>query len=92
MSATIGNLNEISKFLNAESFTEDFRPVELTEYVKCGNSVYRVDWTEEENLVPVRTLLSPIPGTITRESRYFYVNTAGYVHPYMARSPLLLWY
>lgn len=62
MSATIGNLEEISKFLNAETYTGDFRPVELTEFVKCGESIYRVDWKADDALIPVRTLSSPVPG------------------------------
>lgn len=43
MSATIGNMNEISKFLNADQYTRDFRPVELKEYVKCGTDILRIN-------------------------------------------------
>ncbi|PNF35324.1 hypothetical protein B7P43_G04834 [Cryptotermes secundus] len=43
MSATIGNLHEIATFLDAEMFTQDFRPVELKEYVKCENKLYAVN-------------------------------------------------
>lgn len=42
MSATIGNLKELAQFLNADIYSKDFRPVELTEYVKCGSDLMRV--------------------------------------------------
>lgn len=42
MSATIGNLNEIAKFLNADVYTRDFRPVELKEYIKCGSDLLQI--------------------------------------------------
>ncbi|KAJ8984879.1 hypothetical protein NQ317_002719 [Molorchus minor] len=44
MSATIGNLPDICKFLNADVYTQDFRPVELTEYVKCGKEIAKINW------------------------------------------------
>jgi POLQ-like helicase len=44
MSATIGNLHEVATFLDAEIYTQDFRPVELKEYVKCDDGLYGVDW------------------------------------------------
>lgn len=43
MSATIGNLHEIATFLDAEMYTQDFRPVELKEYVKCADELYAVN-------------------------------------------------
>ena len=50
MSATIGNLDEICKFLDADVYTRNFRPVELTEYVKCGEELGRINWnaTDED--------------------------------------------
>ncbi|ALC43373.1 mus301 [Drosophila busckii] len=59
MSATIGNLNEISNFLNADVYTRGFRPVELREYIKCGTDVLEVKAagaTLEEMFVPQRTV------------------------------------
>jgi hypothetical protein len=44
MSATIGNLYEVARFLDAETYTQDFRPVELKEYVKCEDGLYAVNW------------------------------------------------
>ncbi|KDR16820.1 helicase POLQ-like isoform X2 [Zootermopsis nevadensis] len=44
MSATIGNLHEVAKFLDAETYAQDFRPVELKEYVKCEDGLYAVNW------------------------------------------------
>lgn len=43
MSATIGNLSEISHFLRADVYTRGFRPVELKEYIKCGKDLLRID-------------------------------------------------
>jgi len=42
MSATIENKHEISQFLDADLYVRNFRPVELTEYIKFGKELYRV--------------------------------------------------
>ncbi|BFF99603.1 helicase POLQ-like [Drosophila madeirensis] len=59
MSATIGNLSEISAFLNADVYTRGFRPVELKEYIKCGSDLLEINssgHTLEEIFVPSRTV------------------------------------
>ncbi|XP_053599806.1 helicase POLQ-like [Plodia interpunctella] len=56
MSATIGNLPEVAKFLRADVFQRQFRPVELTEYVKLGDMLYKIVWGDEMELVPERQL------------------------------------
>ncbi|XP_034104144.1 helicase POLQ-like [Drosophila albomicans] len=59
MSATIGNLNEISMFLNADVYTRGFRPVELKEYIKCGKDILQINsagQTMEEIFVPTRSV------------------------------------
>ncbi|XP_011195751.1 helicase POLQ-like isoform X2 [Zeugodacus cucurbitae] len=43
MSATIGNLSEVSTFLKADVYTRSFRPVELKEYIKCGNDILAIN-------------------------------------------------
>lgn len=43
MSATIGNLEQLSDFLNADIYTRGFRPVELKEFIKCGNDILEVN-------------------------------------------------
>lgn len=48
MSATLGNVGDLQTFLKAENYTNDFRPVELKEYVKIKDSIYEVDPREEE--------------------------------------------
>ncbi|XP_039302244.1 helicase POLQ-like isoform X2 [Solenopsis invicta] len=55
MSATIGNLMEIAQFLNADTYSQNFRPVKITEYVKCGNDMWVVDFNSEELLVDMST-------------------------------------
>ncbi|KAK5650132.1 hypothetical protein RI129_001161 [Pyrocoelia pectoralis] len=44
MSATIGNLSDLCQFLNADVYTRNFRPVELIEYVKCGQKIAKVNF------------------------------------------------
>ncbi|XP_038213601.1 helicase POLQ-like isoform X2 [Zerene cesonia] len=57
MSATIGNLPDLAQFLQAEVYQRDFRPVELTEYVKLGNMLHKIVWNEGSmELVPDRVL------------------------------------
>ncbi|GAB6033238.1 hypothetical protein CHUAL_012841 [Chamberlinius hualienensis] len=43
MSATIGNLDDLKEFLNAEIYTGDFRPVELKEYIKINNKIFHIN-------------------------------------------------
>uniref|UniRef100_A0A672NTU3 Helicase, POLQ like n=1 Tax=Sinocyclocheilus grahami TaxID=75366 RepID=A0A672NTU3_SINGR len=47
MSATLGNVGDLQTFMKAENYTNDFRPVELKEYVKIKDSIYEVDPREE---------------------------------------------
>ncbi|KAF7283875.1 hypothetical protein GWI33_022906 [Rhynchophorus ferrugineus] len=59
MSATIGNIQEICLFLNAEVYTKDFRPVDLIEYVKCGNEIAKIDWkckSEDDLLTDIKKM------------------------------------
>ncbi|KAF7696983.1 hypothetical protein HF521_005401 [Silurus meridionalis] len=48
MSATLGNVADLLNFLGAENYTNDFRPVQLNEYVKLKDSIYEVDPKEEQ--------------------------------------------
>ncbi|XP_056140877.1 helicase POLQ-like [Lampris incognitus] len=56
MSATLGNIKDLQKFLKAENYTSDYRPVQLREYVKLKDSIYEVDPNEEEVLRLSRVL------------------------------------
>ncbi|XP_026152749.1 helicase POLQ-like isoform X2 [Mastacembelus armatus] len=48
MSATLGNIRDLQMFLGAENYTNDFRPVQLKEYVKLKDTIYEVDPKEED--------------------------------------------
>ena len=50
LSATLPNLDTLSKWLAAEFYTADFRPVELIEMILCKNILY------DSKLSPVRSL------------------------------------
>lgn len=59
MSATIGNLDELATFLNADVYNKDFRPVELREHIKCASDILEIrkDAKDiESSFVPVRTV------------------------------------
>lgn len=58
MSATIGNVDDLCQFLNADIFSQNFRPVELVEYVKCGPELAKISYShkEEELLTVVRKI------------------------------------
>uniref|UniRef100_A0A914X3W3 Helicase POLQ-like n=1 Tax=Plectus sambesii TaxID=2011161 RepID=A0A914X3W3_9BILA len=49
MSATLSNTSELCRFLRADSFYSDFRPVRLIERIKLGDWIYRL----EPNAQPV---------------------------------------
>uniref|UniRef100_A0A0C9PWZ8 HELQ_1 protein n=3 Tax=Fopius arisanus TaxID=64838 RepID=A0A0C9PWZ8_9HYME len=48
MSATIGNLDEVARFLKADVYTRNFRPVELKEYIKCEDRIWLINTKEED--------------------------------------------
>ena len=48
MSATVGNLKELAVFLQAELFTDNFRPVELKEFVKVDSDIVKIDKAKVE--------------------------------------------
>ncbi|XP_033891950.2 helicase POLQ-like isoform X3 [Acipenser ruthenus] len=48
MSATLNNVGDLQKFLKAENYSSDFRPVQLKEYVKLSDCIYEVDCKEED--------------------------------------------
>ncbi|KAL8206769.1 UNVERIFIED_CONTAM: hypothetical protein K2H54_024366, partial [Gekko kuhli] len=56
MSATLSNVGDLQKFLKAEYYTSNFRPVELKEYVKIQDSIYEVDSTAEDGFRFARPL------------------------------------
>ncbi|NXD16704.1 HELQ Helicase, partial [Nothocercus nigrocapillus] len=43
MSATLNNVGDLQKFLRADYYTSNFRPVELKEYIKIRDAIYEVD-------------------------------------------------
>ncbi|KAM4708147.1 helicase POLQ-like [Discoglossus pictus] len=56
MSATLNNVGDLQQFLKAEYYTDNFRPVELKEFVKVRDSIYEVDSKAEDNFTFSRLL------------------------------------
>lgn len=69
MSATLNNIAELASFLGAQVYSSDFRPVELSEYVKVGSHLYRMECTKGAakivDLLPVRQIRPP-PSHLSR--------------------------
>ena len=53
MSATLANVALLQKWLDAELYTTDFRPVALQEMIKIGNKIY------DNNLKVIRSITEP---------------------------------
>lgn len=84
MSATIGNLEEISKFLNAELYQRDFRPVQLVEHVKCANVVWVVDTAQEEVFTGAKYVDYKVSGDVLlnySENFIFFISL--FIHLYL---------
>ncbi|KAI6069501.1 ATP-dependent DNA helicase HEL308 [Aix galericulata] len=56
MSATLNNVADLQKFLRAEYYTKNFRPVELKEYIKIRDTIYEVDSKAENGFTFSRLL------------------------------------
>ena len=56
MSATLNNVEDLQKFLQAEYYTSQLRPVELKEYLKINDTVYEVDSRAENGMTFSRLL------------------------------------
>uniref|UniRef100_A0A8B9P6G4 Helicase POLQ-like n=1 Tax=Apteryx owenii TaxID=8824 RepID=A0A8B9P6G4_APTOW len=56
MSATLNNVGDLQKFLQADYYTNNFRPVELKEYIKIRDTIYEVDGKAENGFTFSRLL------------------------------------
>lgn len=73
MSATLGNPSEVCRFLGANLFRTNFRPVALVERIKVHDKLYRLDeegnWRVEKELGGAGT--NKVSGVI-REQKFIY--------------------
>ncbi|XP_055898005.1 helicase POLQ-like isoform X1 [Biomphalaria glabrata] len=70
MSATLNNIKDLQTFLQAEVYSNDFRPVTLQEYVKVEDNIFKVNskaLDEDGFLVHERILTFPYTKEITQE-------------------------
>lgn len=60
MSATLGNPNELCKFLSANKFCTSFRPVKLIERIKMDGTLFQVNeegtWIMEKQLPKIKNV------------------------------------
>ncbi|NXI50898.1 HELQ Helicase, partial [Chloroceryle aenea] len=66
MSATLNNVGDLQKFLQAEYYTNNFRPVELKEYVKIRDTIYTVDSRTESGISFSRVLNFKYSGNLEK--------------------------
>ncbi|XP_041614410.1 helicase POLQ-like isoform X8 [Vulpes lagopus] len=66
MSATLNNVEDLQKFLQAEYYTSQFRPVELKEYLKINDAIYEVDSKAENGMTFSRLLNCQVLELISR--------------------------
>nr|XP_054763892.1 helicase POLQ-like [Lytechinus pictus] len=63
MSATLSNISDLSAFMKAEVYTNNFRPVELNEYIKLEDNIFVVNpgsnLPEDEKFTHARTITFP---------------------------------
>ena len=53
MSATLPNLDLLARWLNADLYKTDFRPVPLTETIKMGNAIYSNSFHKLRHMEPI---------------------------------------
>lgn len=69
MSATLSNISDLQTFLGAEVYSNNFRPVELTEYAKLQDNIYQVNpkaKCPEDQLVHDRVVMYKYSPDMTR--------------------------
>ncbi|XP_041614405.1 helicase POLQ-like isoform X3 [Vulpes lagopus] len=66
MSATLNNVEDLQKFLQAEYYTSQFRPVELKEYLKINDAIYEVDSKAENGMTFSRLLNCQYSNTLKK--------------------------
>ncbi|NXX60535.1 HELQ Helicase, partial [Scopus umbretta] len=66
MSATLNNVGDLQKFLQAEYYTNNFRPVELKEYIKIRDTIYAVDSKAENGFTFSRLLNFTYSGNLEK--------------------------
>ena len=52
MSATLSNLDLLARWLSADLYTTQYRPVPLTEMVKIGNVIYSTQMKQIRTIEP----------------------------------------
>lgn len=57
MSATVGNYEEIGKWINATVVKSDFRPVPLRRYIIAGNEIYNEDGEHEGSITSLEEFI-----------------------------------
>ncbi|XP_023581485.1 helicase POLQ-like isoform X5 [Trichechus manatus latirostris] len=68
MSATLNNVEDLQEFLQAEYYTNQFRPVELKEYLKINDEIHEVDSKAENGITFSRLLNYKLASDFSQDS------------------------